>query len=76
MGMNWHELRDLGHDRLHEAIAEAQREHVAHRIAPANVSLSQQASGAGRRAILYLRASVAALLAECRRLAWRPRPAL
>jgi hypothetical protein len=76
MGMHWYELRDAGHDRLHDAIAEAQRAHVAGRVAQATRSRGRQPGGAGRRAVLRLRTSVGELLAAWRRLAWRPHPAL
>ena len=44
MGMNWHELRDTGHDRLHDAIAEAQLP-VVSRILRAPAFVLDDASG-------------------------------
>jgi hypothetical protein len=75
MGMNWHELRDAGHDRLHDAIAEAQRERFARRVEQANAGVGYQPGGIGHRAALHFRAGLGALVAECRRLAWLPRTA-
>jgi hypothetical protein len=75
MSMHWYELGDAGHERLHTSIAEAQRAHVAGQVAQATRSRGRQPGGAGRGAVLRLRAGVGELLAAWRRpawLAWRP----